>query len=62
MLQPLPITPWIPEILARIRERRAAVITAARSHSNREMRQKALEILSESDSPKAQAMIDSMLR
>jgi ATP-dependent helicase HrpB len=26
---PLPITPWIPEILARIRERRAAVITAA---------------------------------
>jgi ATP-dependent helicase HrpB len=29
VLQPLPITPWIPEILARIRERRAAVITAA---------------------------------
>ena len=29
MPQPLPITPWIPEILARIRERRAAVITAA---------------------------------
>src|SRR5688572_18694119 len=27
--QPLPITPWIPEILARVRERRAAVVTAA---------------------------------
>ena len=27
--QPLPIDPWIPEILARVRERRAAVITAA---------------------------------
>jgi ATP-dependent helicase HrpB len=27
--QPLPISPWIPEILARVRERRAAVITAA---------------------------------
>jgi len=27
--QPLPITPWIPEILARVRESRAAVITAA---------------------------------
>jgi ATP-dependent helicase HrpB len=26
---PLPISPWIPEILARVRERRAAVITAA---------------------------------
>jgi len=26
---PLPITPWIPEILARVRERRAAVVTAA---------------------------------
>ncbi len=25
----LPITPWIPEILARVRERRAAVVTAA---------------------------------
>ena len=29
MPQPLPIDPWIPEILARIRERRAAVVTAA---------------------------------
>ncbi len=27
--RPLPISPWIPEILARVRERRAAVITAA---------------------------------
>src|SRR4029453_14111697 len=27
--QLLPISPWIPEILARVRERRAAVITAA---------------------------------
>jgi ATP-dependent helicase HrpB len=26
---PLPITPWIPEILARVRERRAVVVTAA---------------------------------
>jgi ATP-dependent RNA helicase HrpB len=26
---PLPISPWIPEILARVRERRAAVVTAA---------------------------------
>ena len=29
VLPPLPITPWIPEILARIGERRAAVVTAA---------------------------------
>ena len=28
-MQPLPIDPWVPEIVARIRERRAAVITAA---------------------------------
>jgi ATP-dependent helicase HrpB len=27
--QPLPISPWIPEILARVRERRAIVVTAA---------------------------------
>jgi ATP-dependent helicase HrpB len=27
--QPLPITPWIPEILARVRDSRAAVVTAA---------------------------------
>ena len=27
--QPLPISPWIPEILARVRESRAAVVTAA---------------------------------
>jgi len=27
--QPLPISPWIPEILAHIRQRRAAVVTAA---------------------------------
>lgn len=39
-----------------------AVIKAARSHPNRELRQKALEILSESDSPTAQALIDSILR
>ena len=29
MAHPLPISPWIPEILARVRQRRAAVVTAA---------------------------------